>query len=204
MSDEHIDLHGVRHVPLQLHTRTREEPNSWDLAAKPINGDSQKVHVFGVLRKLDANQWTLQVHEAGKTVQFEAASMDDALAWVGTRVHGVDVPANRLENIVAEETTLEALRALNVMACRSDSLPGYVVALAKAYAEVIAEDTKPEGVEALTEHFAGVVTEHIKRVKAQRAFKDGLSKVLDNLQRMAEEAKEESQGDDKPAEPVKH
>jgi hypothetical protein len=157
---------------------------------------------IGHLRMIAAGRWEFRPlekdAEAHKlpALTFDASDFDAAKAWMRTHIGSRREPKHHMSNDLMADHVAHLLRCANIVACKTDSVPGYIRGMAQAFALLLVEDVKKDKREEVIQHFIEQARDNAK--DAQRS-KDARAALADTLGELVENLMQDVGGDDEPA-----
>jgi hypothetical protein len=152
--------------------------------------DEDNEHI-GDLRMIAAGRWEFRPRKQdGETdklaaLTFGAPDFSAAKAWMGAHIGARRESKHRMSNDLTAEHVSHLLRCANIVACKTNTLPGYIRGMAQAFGMLLVEDIKKDKHEDVIKRFVELARDNAKdaqRLKdAQKILADSLGDLVESV-----------------------
>lgn len=175
-----------------------------------IETDRRGKHiVLGLCKRSGPNEWQFTpmsvIGKGGEEpVQFtetisltlNAKDREELAGVIEQRFGAIDLPADRLRTATMERIADTMIASVQLLARRTNSLPGFSAAASRALARMIVEDLKPGHEAEYKAHFMQQVEAHVESLRAIGSIRTRIEAAMQNVFKAGDGAEDE--------EPTKH
>lgn len=148
-----------------------------------VEDDKEGQHIaVGIVRRIGDDAWSFTPNGRSEdeevTVRLQAKDVEELRGVFRTRFGSIEIEPDRLRDATMTDFADAVLVALQALAARTDTSTGFVRALARSFAHIIAEDVKPDKEAEFRKVMLDDIDHNVNSIRRQRALRDAMLKTM--------------------------